>query len=154
VFFIDKIILFNSLSGKINRFSNNRKFNRLQLIYCVSPLMRVYICLNKTTQIMKTNYYILIILLLSFSYVNAQSNVESKKVESTVMISDNNDNVTSSLENDTTVNTVKEEGKTETIIIEGAVARSSSDIKIYLNRLRNVENIGLLFPEINKVRRA
>jgi len=86
--------------------------------------------------------------------VNAQSNVESKKVESTVMISDNNDNVTSSLENDTTVNTVKEEGKTETIIIEGAVARSSSDIKIYLNRLRNVENIGLLFPEINKVRRA
>lgn len=92
---------------------------------------------------MKTNY-ILLILLLSFSFASAQDNVEAKKIESTVMVSQNNEDVTLNVTTTETVSTIKED-----VTTEATIARNS-DIKIYLNHLRNVENIDLLFPKINK----
>ncbi|PKQ44301.1 hypothetical protein [Confluentibacter flavum] len=93
---------------------------------------------------MKTNY-ILLILLLSFSFASAQDNVEAKKIESTVMVSQNNEEVSLNANDSETVSTIKEDVTTEATLV-----RSNSDIRIYLNRLRNVENIDLLFPKINK----
>ena len=53
---------------------------------------------------------------------------------------------------DNTVNTVN---NNETILIDASevkesIARSNSDIRLYFNRLRNVDNLNLLFPKINK----
>jgi hypothetical protein len=99
---------------------------------------------------MKANIYILLIFLLAFSFGNAQSTTEVVKVETnnTVSVSENDKQVT--VEN--TVNTVNEN---EVILIEASevkesIARSSSDIKLYFNRLRNIDNLNLLFPKINK----
>lgn len=95
---------------------------------------------------MKTNYYILLVLLLSFSFAKAQSNVESKIIEPTVITSDNVQE---------SVDTVElEKATTEATVIEGDLARTNSDIKIYLNRSRNEDSMNLLFPKINKVRTA
>lgn len=95
---------------------------------------------------MKTNFYILVVLLLSFSFANAQDNVEGKKAESNVIVSENTQEVSTSAN--------VEEVATETSTIESNVARTNSDIKVYLNRLRNVENIDLLFPKMNKTVKA
>ena len=92
---------------------------------------------------MKT-FYLLLILLLSFSFANAQS-TEIKKVQSTIVAADNNNNKEVSTENTIIL---------EPSIIKEAIARSSSDIRIYLNRERKVQNIKLLFPKINKARKA
>lgn len=99
---------------------------------------------------MKTNFYILLIFLLAFSFGNAQSTTEVVKVETNniVSVSENDKQVT--VEN--TVNTVNEN---EAILMDASevkesIARSSSDIKLYFNRLRNVDNLNLLFPKINK----
>lgn len=92
---------------------------------------------------MKSNY-ILLILLLSFSFVSAQDNTEAKKIESNVTVSQNHEEVSISVSDSETVSTNKEEGTTE-----ATIARNS-DIRIYLNLVRNVENIDLLFPKINK----
>ncbi|MGE5944932.1 MAG: hypothetical protein ACM31G_11400 [Flavobacteriales bacterium] len=96
---------------------------------------------------MKTNY-ILLILLLSFSFASAQENVEAKKIETTVIVSQNNEDVTINATASKTVSTVNED-----VTTEATIARTS-DIKIYLNRLRNVENIDLLFPKLNKTVKA
>lgn len=90
---------------------------------------------------MKTFYFFLI-LLFSFSFANAQS-TESRETQATVVA----------------VKESKEVAAKTTIILEPsvineAVARSSSDIRIYLNRERKVQNIKLLFPKINKARKA
>ncbi len=98
---------------------------------------------------MKTNYYILLILLLSFSFANAQSSVEGKKIETIVIVSQNNEDASLTINDSETVSTVKE-GETT----EATLARTESDIRIYLNRLRSVENIDLLFPKINKTVKA
>lgn len=90
---------------------------------------------------MKT-FYTLLILLLSFSFANAQS-TEVKEVQSTVVTTDSNKKVS----NDNVI-------ILEPSIIKEAIARSSSDIRIYLNRERKVQNIKLLFPKINKARKA
>ncbi|MEP1489532.1 MAG: hypothetical protein ABJL44_01945 [Algibacter sp.] len=90
---------------------------------------------------MKTTY-LLLILLLSLTFVNAQSN-EIKEVETTIVAADNNKDVS-------TKSTII----LEPSIIKEAIARSSSDIRIYLNRERKVQNIKLLFPKINKARKA
>ena len=103
---------------------------------------------------MKTFYYILI-LLLSFSFANAQSTemVNNEETITNVSVSDNNDNV---VVLDSISNTVIE--KNELILdatkLKENIARSSSDIRIYLNRLRNVDNIKLVFPKMNKDKRA
>jgi len=96
---------------------------------------------------MKT-IYILLILLLTFSFASAQENVEAKKIDSTVMVSQNNEEVTLNVTTNETVSTIKED-----VTIEATIARTS-DIKIYLNQLRNAENIDLLFPKLNKTFKA
>ena len=100
---------------------------------------------------MKTNYYILFILILSFSFANAQSTETVVKEESTISVSVSEDNneviVLDSLStkvienNDLILDTDK---------VKENIARSSSDIRIYLNRLRHVDNIKLVFPKMNK----
>ncbi|MGZ0016422.1 hypothetical protein [Yeosuana sp. AK3] len=92
---------------------------------------------------MKT-IYILLILLLSFSVANAQEKTTELKVVSV---------------NELHVNPISEMNvsmASELIIFKAlnttndVIARSSSDIRIYLNRVRNVQNINLLFPKIYK----
>ena len=83
---------------------------------------------------MKTNFYILFILLLSFSAIGAQNEVKTDNVET---------NVTASEIKEATV-------IIDTVKIKETIARSNSDIRIYLNRERKVENIKLLFPKLNK----
>ncbi|PWH83007.1 hypothetical protein DIS18_00160 [Algibacter marinivivus] len=103
---------------------------------------------------MKTNFYILLILLLTFSFGNAQST-------STVVEIETNKTISVSLEDEIAtviaeVNTIKEN---DSLLIDATkvnetIARSSSDIRVYLNRKRKVSNIGLVFQGINKAVRA
>ncbi|MEW4925168.1 hypothetical protein [Algibacter sp. 2305UL17-15] len=83
---------------------------------------------------MKTNFYILFILLLSFSAVSAQNEVKTDSIEKTITVS-------KTLENTIIIDSVK---------IKETIARSSSDIRIFLNRERKVENIKLVFPKIHR----
>lgn len=92
---------------------------------------------------MKT-IYILLILLLSFSVANAQEKTTELKVVSVNElhvnpISEMNVSMASELIISKELNSSNE-----------VIARSSSDIRIYLNRVRNVQNINLLFPKIYK----
>lgn len=100
---------------------------------------------------MKTNFYILI-LLLSFSYGDAQSKTE-------VIENEVNKVVVASVDVDVTIdNSVETVKENDTLLIDAnelkeSVARTS-DIRHYLNHVRNVENIKLLFPKINKAVKA
>lgn len=105
---------------------------------------------------MKTNYYILLILLLSFSFVKAQDKVQDVEIESNTVVSvfESNDEVAT---NDTLkVVTEKEDELINASELKESLARSSSDIRIYLNRVRvkKVDNIKLVFPKINKAVKA
>ncbi|WP_298550686.1 hypothetical protein [uncultured Algibacter sp.] len=103
---------------------------------------------------MKTNFYILLILLLSFSFGNAQSTTEVVSIETNKTISfSNGDDIATVI---AAVNTIKEN---DSLLIDAAkvnetIARSSSDIRIYLNRKRKVSNIKLVFKEISSSARA
>ena len=100
---------------------------------------------------MKTNFYIFLILILSFSFANAQESTLNV-VEELSIIENNVENsdlelskeVSNSQNTETTVNNKKEESTNEVIV------KSSSDIRIYFNKVRNVENINLLFPKVYK----
>lgn len=104
---------------------------------------------------MKTNYYILFILLLSFSFSNAQSveTVNNEETIASVSVSENNNdiNVLDSLTTEVIENNdlILEASK-----VKENIAKSSSDIRIYLNRLRNVDNIKIVFPKMNKDKKA
>ena len=92
---------------------------------------------------MKTRFYILLILLLSFSVANAQKNsTEVKAVTVNELHVNPVSNLSVSNDINTELITVKESNE--------VIARSSSDIRIYLNKVRNVQNIKLLFPKIYK----
>ncbi|MGB5417224.1 hypothetical protein [Algibacter sp.] len=103
---------------------------------------------------MKTNFYILLILLLTFSFGNAQSTSQVVEIETNKTISvSNEDEIAPAFAE---VNTVKEN---DSLLIDASqfnetIARSSSDIRIYLNRKRKVSNINLVFKEINKATKA
>jgi division protein CdvB (Snf7/Vps24/ESCRT-III family) len=100
---------------------------------------------------MKT-IYTLLILLLSFTVANAQEQTSELKV---VTVNELNVNTISS---EITIEFSNNIQEAQTNVIENkesnttneVIARSSSDIKIYLNRVRNVQNINLLFPKIYK----
>lgn len=92
---------------------------------------------------MKT-IYILVIFLVSFSYSNAQDNSGAKKIESNVIVSENIEDISLTANSSDSELTVKEVKTTESSLV-----RTNSDIRIYLNRVRNVENIDLLFPKLN-----
>lgn len=107
---------------------------------------------------MKTNFYILLTLLFTFSISNAQSTVSTIEVESNnvISVSKTNDDVVA-----ITSNTLNEVNKKEDILIDASqvresIARTNSDIRIYFNRLRDkkVDNIKILFPKINKATKA
>lgn len=83
---------------------------------------------------MKTNFYILFIFLLSFTVIGAQNDTKTNKVETQVTISE------------TTEATVI----IDSVKIKETLAKSSSDIRIFLNRERKVENIKLVFPKMNR----
>lgn len=107
---------------------------------------------------MKTNFYILLTLLFTFSISNAQSTVSTIEVESNnvISVSKTNDDVVA-----ITSNTLNEVNKKEDVLIDASqfresIARTNSDIRIYFNRLRDkkVDNIKILFPKINKATKA
>jgi len=103
---------------------------------------------------MKTNFYILLILLLGFSIGNAQSTPLVVEVESNKMISTSNEGEIASVF--TEVNIVED---VDSLLIAPSkvnetIARSSSDIRVYLNRKRKVSNINLVFTGINKAAKA
>ena len=89
---------------------------------------------------MKTNFYILLILLLSFSVANAQESSTEVKV---ITVNEITEEVSTTENNEITIN---ENEDTNTVEV---IARNS-DIKIYLNQIRKVQNINLLFPKFNK----
>ena len=89
---------------------------------------------------MKTNFYILLILLLSLSVANAQESSTEVKV---ITVNDITEEVSTTENNETTINENEDSNTVEVI------ARNS-DIKIYLNQIRKVQNINLLFPKFNK----
>lgn len=92
---------------------------------------------------MKTNFYILIVFLLTVSLGHAQSTEEAKNVESVKTVTVD-DNVTK--ENEGVLIDASE--------LKETIARSASDIRIYFNRQRKVGNISLVFPKINKAVKA
>lgn len=88
-----------------------------------------------------------------FSFGNAQS-ISNEEIETnkTISVSIEDTNATSSVE----VITVNE---SDSLLIDAtelkkSIARSSSDIRIYLNRKRKAGNISLVFPKINKAVKA
>lgn len=93
---------------------------------------------------MKTNFLLLIVVMLTFSIGNAQSTELHKASESskTISVVDEDDNQ------------VKESLLIDASKLKTTISRSSSDIRIYLNRKRNVGNISLVFPTINKAVKA
>ena len=102
---------------------------------------------------MKTNFYIFLILIFSLSFANAQETT-SIVVEELTIIENNVENSDSEISNkvlnsqntETTINVNKEESnETNEVIV-----KSSSDIRIYLNKVRNVQNINLMFPKVYK----
>ena len=105
---------------------------------------------------MKTNFYILLILLLSFSLGNAQSTSKTNKVEASnsVVVSQDEKEIVKNIES-----TIKTVNENEAILIDASevkesIARSNSDIRLYFNRLRNVDNLNILFPKANKAVKA
>lgn len=103
---------------------------------------------------MKTNFYTLLILLFSFSFANAQSTSKVIEIETNKTVSVSNETEMASVIAE--INTIK---KNDSLLIDASkvnetMARSSSDIRIYLNRKRKVSNINLVFKEINKATRA
>lgn len=103
--------------------------------------MCIYLTYQNNSSYMKTNFYIFLILLLSFSVANAQES--STAVINNVNVSVITKAVSTTQNNETTVNEIKKVNSNEVI------ARDS-DIRIYLNQIRNVQNINLLFPKFNK----
>lgn len=104
---------------------------------------------------MKTNYYILFILFLSFSFANAQSTktVVNEELTTSVSVSEENNEV---IVIDSSSDEVIENNELILDVdnVKENIAKSSSDIRIYLNRLRNVDNIKLVFPKMNKDKTA
>ena len=93
---------------------------------------------------MKTKFYILLILSLTFTVANAQTDKKE-----TVSVEVNNSDTVKYSTNE------KVETTTEATIIEGSIARGYSDIRVYRNRIgSNTKNIDYLFPRIYKARTA
>ncbi len=102
---------------------------------------------------MKSSFYIFLILVLSFSAANAQERKPELNVATEIAKESNESNTASEMNKE-----VSKVTKQETIVKDSldantpndGIARSSSDIRIYLNRVRNVDNLDLLFPKIYK----
>ena len=102
---------------------------------------------------MKTNFYILLILLFSFSFGNAQSTskVENAEINNVVSVSNDDEKIT--------ISEAKEVKENDILLIDASevkesIARGASDIRIYLTKKRKEGNISLVFPKINKAVKA
>lgn len=102
---------------------------------------------------MKTRLYILLVLILSFSYAGAQSTTKEVKVEANKTITVLEENEETVVENDT-LNIKEEVLLISEEELRASIAGTASDIRTYFNRERNVDNIKLLFPKINKAKKA
>jgi len=114
----------------------------------------IYLTHQTSIPQMKTNIYILLILLFTVSFGNAQGDTAVIETESNKTISVSSQEEVAIV--NATVDTVKEN---DSLLIDAAdvnatIARSSSDIRVYLNRKRKVSNITLVFHGINKAARA
>ncbi|MDN3665382.1 hypothetical protein ACFFU1_15520 [Algibacter miyuki] len=95
---------------------------------------------------MKTTFITLLILLLTVSVGHAQSNkTEDVVVEVSKTISVENNKKQAATTTVETKTIIKDSAEVEAIL-----AKSTSDIRSYLNRERQVSNIGLLFPSLAK----
>jgi hypothetical protein len=116
----------------------------------VYKLLGAYIfALSNTDKQMKPTFYIVLTFMLAFSFGNAQSSTEpvNAHANTTVTVSESHKQQTV----ETTTNAVILIDASE---VKETIARSTSDIKLYFNRLRNVDNLDLLFPKINKAVKA
>ncbi|AJR05001.1 hypothetical protein [Siansivirga zeaxanthinifaciens] len=107
---------------------------------------------------MKTTFYILLILLLTCSLGNAQS-ITKVEVNNKLDVVENVSNDVKETKVQSQVNLSTEESNNEIQLIDAVqlketVARGTSDIRLYFNRLRNVDNLNVLFPKINKAKKA
>ncbi len=102
---------------------------------------------------MKTNFYILLIFLLAFTFGNAQSTTEvvNNEINTTVTVSNDDKQVT--VETTTTTANENEVLLIDASQVKESIARSS-DIRIYFNRIRNVDNLNILFPKMNVAEKA
>lgn len=88
---------------------------------------------------MKKIAFTVLFFIVSFSVAEAQN---SKAISTNAYKNDNlTENVTKALNTNTTK--LKEEAKTQLV-------KFNSDIRIFLNRERNVENMKIIFPKMNK----
>ena len=99
---------------------------------------------------------LLIVLMLAFSMGYAQNTELDQTIESSKTISVSNDDTIISFSNDNKSDTIKEN---DSMLIDSSklkttISRSSSDIRIYLNRKRKAGNISFVFPKINKAVKA
>ncbi|TNJ43171.1 hypothetical protein KFZ70_11115 [Tamlana fucoidanivorans] len=92
---------------------------------------------------MKTNFYLLLIFLLAFSFGNAQSDDSKVSVETVKVIS-----------NETPNQINESELLIDATELKANIAKINSDIRIYLNRQRKAGNISFVFPKINKAVKA
>ena len=102
---------------------------------------------------MKTNFYILLILLLSFSFANAQETTITVVEELTIIennVENSNSEISNEVLNSENTETIVNKNKEESNETNEVIVKSSSDIRIYLNKVRNVQNINLLFPKVYK----
>lgn len=94
---------------------------------------------------MNNKFYIFLVLVLGFTFANAQSvDKTTVETEKTVVVSNETKEVLNNTTNTENVLIISEEELKETI------AATASDIRTYFNRERNVDNIKLLFPKLNK----
>lgn len=93
---------------------------------------------------MKINALLIIALILTFSIGNAQSTEPNSLVDSSKNISVTSDDAIK----------LKETLLIDASKLKTTISRSSSDIRIYINRKRNVGNISFVFPKINKTLKA
>lgn len=102
---------------------------------------------------MKTNIYILLAFLLCISFANAQGDKVNVETENVVTAHHNIEDINDGIEIDFTTTHYNE---VEIFMVEEQenIARTFSDIRMYLNRERKVENIKWLFPDINKATRV
>lgn len=102
---------------------------------------------------MKTNIYILIVFLLSVSFAGAQNTNETTNVKLSVT------SVVSQDDTSVEKTSVTNANENEVLFIEASevkesIAKSTSDIRKYFNKTRNVDNLSLLFPKMNKAEKA
>lgn len=106
---------------------------------------------QQTTQVMNKRVYMLLVLVLSFAFAHAQSTTIEVNIETNKTVSVSKENVkvvNDTLKTNQEVLIISEED------LRASIARTASDIRTYFNRERNVENIKLLFPTINKAKKA